>query len=193
MRKHVLFTLVLSLVFILAPMSASAAECEGVSYDDQIEVNGTQLELNGLGIREATVFQVDVYVAALYLENTSNDGAAIARSEETKRLILHFVRDVEAGDISEAWSEGFEKNAGRALSGLEDRINTLNGWMADMAIGDLMVFTYVPGTGLTVEVDGDVKGTIEGDDFARVFFLIWLGSDPPNSGLRTGLLGGTCG
>ena len=28
-----------------------------------------------------------------------------------------------------------------------------------------------------------------GADFAEAFFLIWLGSDPPNAGLKRGLLG----
>jgi hypothetical protein len=44
-----------------------------------------------------------------------------------------------------------------------------------------------------VNVNGRSKGTIEGTDFARVFFSIWLGSQPPNPGLRSGLLGGSCG
>ncbi len=193
MKKLVGFTLVLCLAFVIGPMSASAAECEDISYDETIEVNGTTLELNGMGIREATFLQVNVYVAALYLENTSNDGPAIAASGETKRLVLHFVRDVEVDDITSAYDESFETNAGRGLSGIQDRVNTLNSWMEDMAVGEQMVFTYIPGSGVEVSVKGNVKGVIEGDDFARVFFLIWLGSEPPNEGLRTGLLGGRCG
>jgi hypothetical protein len=35
--------------------------------------------------------------------------------------------------------------------------------------------------------------TIEGADFARALFLIWLGKHPPNAGLKKGLLGGECG
>jgi hypothetical protein len=44
-----------------------------------------------------------------------------------------------------------------------------------------------------VDVNGAVKGTIKGDDFAKAFFAVWLGPNPPNPGLKTGLLGGACG
>jgi len=44
-----------------------------------------------------------------------------------------------------------------------------------------------------VDVNGAVKGTIAGDDFARALFAIWLGARPPNAELKTGLLGGPCG
>lgn len=74
-------------------------------------MDGTRLTLNGLGTREATMLKVNVYVAALYLENPSHDGDAICASEETRRLVLHFVRGLSGSDIAGAWSEGFEKNA----------------------------------------------------------------------------------
>lgn len=162
---------------------------DGVSYPDRITVNGIDLILNGLGTREATIFKVNVYVAALYLENPGSNGQAICRSEETKRLVLHFVRDVDESDITSAWAEGFMKNAGDDLAAYEDRIRTLNSWMSRMSEGDRMMFTYAPGEGLEISVRGTVMGTIEGSDFASVFLSIWLGDHPPNGGLRDGLLG----
>jgi hypothetical protein len=58
-------------------------------------------------------------------------------------------------------------------------------------VGQKMVFTFNPGSGLQVAEGGVVKGTIKGDDFARAFLSIWLG-DPPNTDLKSGLLGGAC-
>ncbi|MBD3277580.1 MAG: hypothetical protein GF388_04705 [Candidatus Aegiribacteria sp.] len=179
----------LAVLTLLALASfAAAMERDGVQYPDRITVNGTELVLNGLGTREATLFKVNVYVAALYLENPSSNGYAICDSDETKRLVLHFVRGVGIDDITNAWSEGFEKNT-EDMSPYSDRLNTLNSWMSGMEDGDEMTFTYLPGTGLEVSVKGSFKGTVEGDDFASVFFSIWLGDDPPNGGLREGLLG----
>jgi hypothetical protein len=43
-----------------------------------------------------------------------------------------------------------------------------------------------------VLVNGAQKGTIEGDDFSKVFVSIWLGEAPPNPELKSGLLGGEC-
>jgi hypothetical protein len=161
---------------------------------NSVRVDGQPLTLNGMGVREATVFNVNVYVAGLYVEGgRSRNAADILNTAKRKRLVLHFVRDVERSEIQEAFSSGFRTSAGSSYSGMRDSINRLNRWVTDVGEGDVLMFTYVPGTGLEVVVNGRRKGTIEGDDFARVFFNIWLGSDPPNSGLKTGLLGGSCG
>ena len=171
---------------------ALANECGSVRMPNQITVANTQLVLNGMGIREATVFNVDVYVAGLYLEHRSSDGNAIAASTETKRLVLHFVRNVDRDDLVNAWNEGFRRNAGGSLGALQARINRLNGWMVAATEGMELSFTYLPGAGIRVHTGSTARGIIEGDDFARVFFSIWLGSHPPNAGLRRGLLGGSC-
>jgi hypothetical protein len=179
----------LSVLFLLAlfSTSADAAQKGGVTMPDTAEVGGKTLVLNGMGIREATILNIDVYVAGLYLETKSQDGGAILGSNENKRLVLKFVRDVEKNDVTKAWTEGFERNAASQLGALKARIDTINSWMADMKVGESMVFTYQAGK-IEVTVKGASKGTIQGDDFARAFFSIWLGK-PPNKGLKKGLLG----
>ena len=176
------------LAFTLMTLPAFAGEKGGVQMPDNIQVEGKALVLNGMGIREATILNIDVYVAGLYLESKSQDSSAILGSTQTKRLVLKFVREVERGDITKAWNEGFERNSSDSLPALQDRINTLNSWMAAMAVGDSMQFTYAQGKGLEVVVKGATKGTIPGDDFARAFLAIWL-RKPPNKGLKAGLLG----
>lgn len=190
MRRSLALAPVLALM-LLAPGRLRAAECVGVSFPDTVDVAGTSLKLNGLGLREATMLSVDVYVAGLYVEKSSPDGGKLAAADEKKKLVLKFVRNVGKADIAKAWSEGFEKNV-KDLAPLQKRIDELNGWMADMSKGDEIAFTYVPGTGLSVEVKGDAKGTIPGGEFAAPFFAIWLGDSPPNAGLKKGLLGGGC-
>ena len=62
------------------------------SVRPELSLDVTTLTLNGMGIREATVFNVDVYVAGLYLPEASNDGNAIVQANGLKRIVLHFVR-----------------------------------------------------------------------------------------------------
>jgi len=147
------------------------------------------LVLNGLGVREATVFNVDVYVAGLYLPQRSSDPATILRPDEAKVLQMVFVHDVTRDQMNKAFREGFEKNAGTSPLGLSPRIDQLIGYMADLKKGDTLVFTALPGAGVEVRANGQLKGTIAGDDFAQAFFRIWLGPHPPNAGLKEGLLG----
>ncbi len=168
---------------------ALAGELAGVALPDQVTVEGKTLSLNGLGLRQATWLKVNVYVAGLYLESRSADAEAIIASEQTKRIVMQFVRAVGRKEIVKAWSESFAENAGDGAEVLKQRVDTLNSWMPDMVKGGTLVFTYLPGGGVRVEVQGQTKGTIPGSDFARALFSIWLGAKPPNPGLKAGLLG----
>jgi hypothetical protein len=184
------------LVAVIAALCAGVVhgkECKGVSFPDQSQVEGTAVVLNGLGMRQATAFKVNVYVAALYVPKASTDASAILGSNSPFELILQFVRNVDGSDMAKAWDEGFAKNAKDQLAAYKERIAMLSGWMTDVKSGQRMTFTFKPGTGLQVNVNGAVKGTIKGDDFAKTFLSIWLGADPPNPEIKAGLLGGACG
>jgi len=192
MNRHLL-CLLAALTLALGAGVAYGKECKGVSFPDQGQSDGTALKLNGLGLRQATMFKVNVYVAALYVAQTSNDADAILGAKAPWELVLHFVRDVGRSDLTKAWDEGFENNAKSQVPALKERIETFKGMMADMKVGERIVMSHKPGAGVQVGVKGAAKGTIAGDDFARALLAIWLGPRPPNADLKTGLLGGQCG
>jgi len=180
--------LLLSLALVATP--ALAKTKAGVTMPDELEVAGHHLILNGLGIREATMLKVDVYVAGLYVEAKSGDGNAISGNGTSKRLVMHFVRDVDRDDIAEAFSDGFEKVLGEdGAKKMEPRIKQLVAATRDMKKGEKLSFSYVPDVGTTLDVNGKASAPIPGADFAKAIFAIWLGKSPPNSGLKEGLLG----
>jgi hypothetical protein len=168
------------------------AECLGVKVPDSVKAGGTELVLNGLGIRKATFFKVKVYVAGLYLPQKSGDAGKIIGASQPWQLVLRFVRDVDASDIRDAWKEGFKKNAGDKLAALHQRIETLNARMVDFKEGQYLSFTDDPAKGIAVDVNGAGGSAIEGTDFAAALLSIWLGSEPPNEDIKSGLLGGKC-
>jgi len=191
--NRVYWGLLAGLLAILSAGAAQAKSCEGVSFPDQMKADGATLKLNGLGLRQATILNINVYVGALYLTQTSRDANAILKSNAPKRLLLQFVRDVGGTDLSKGWDEGFENNAGGQLAALKPRIDAFKAMMTDVKEGEQLGMHHKPGAGVQVSVKGAVKGTIKGDDFARALFAIWLGSRPPNADLKAGLLGGSCG
>jgi Chalcone isomerase-like len=172
--------------------AADARECKGGAFPDHVQVKGTELTLNGLGMRKATFLKVNVYVAALYVTRVSRDPQPLIDPATPAELTLHFVRNVGVGDLRNAWKEGFERVAKDQMAALGARVTMLNGWMSDVKTGQRLDFVRLPGTGIQVSVNGTLKGTITGDDFSRAFLSIWLGADPPNAELKSGLLGGTC-
>ncbi len=179
-------------LLVAASCPVTAAECVGVAMPDAVTVNGQVLSLNGMGLRAATFLKVKVYVAGLYLPGKSEEASAIIGSTQPWQLVLNFVREVDTADINKAWREGFEKNAGDQLTALQDRIARLEGYMQDFREGSTLTFSHVPGKGTEIIVDGKARGIIEGSDFGAALISIWLG-DPPNTGLKEGLLGGPCG
>ena len=175
---------------VLAPPRALAAGLAGVTLPDHVEAEGKSLVLNGLGLRKATLFKVSVYVAGLYLEEKSSDPQRILEAPQVKRIVMQFVRGVGRKDLVKAWQESFAENAPAGMAPLQPRVDTLNSFMSDVAKGESIAFTYAPGKGVTVEMKGQGKGPIPGEDFARALFGIWLGPKPPNPDLKSGLLGG---
>ena len=175
-----------TIAFSVAPLSY-AAEKDGVKIPNEITVDGNKLRLNGMGTREATIFSINVYVAGLYVPRLSNDAHLLMFSDVPKKLVLHFVRGVDGEDIREAFEESFARN--KFGEDAKAKLVKLNQWMPDMKKGDNVAFTYLPGKGLAVEVNGVARGVIEGKEFQASFLSIWLGKNPPNSGLKKGLLG----
>ena len=99
--------------------------------------------------------------------------------------------DVTRKQMTDAWTEGFKKNAGSKVASLASSIDMLNAAMADLPKGSKLAFSYAPGAGTSVTIDGVSKTVIPGADFAAALISIWLG-DPPNKEVKTGLLGGKC-
>ena len=180
------------LLLTLTMPIAQGKECRGVNFADQVEVGGINLTLNGLGVQKATFLKVDVYVAALYVAAPSRDPNPLINSDVPQELILHFLRNVDAGDVRKEWTRDFQHVAPDRPTSLMQRVATLNTWLSDVKRDERLTFIRQPGEGIQVIVNGVVKGTIPGEDFSRDFMSIWVGAAPPSPELRRGLLGGKC-
>lgn len=164
-----------------------AAEKSGVTLPDSVTVGGETLVLNGLGVREATLFNIDVYVAGLYLPAKTSNAEQIINGDYAKQIHMHFVRDVDRDKITGAYEESFEDHGD--LQAQAEKLKELTRWMRDIQEGETMTLTYEPGKGTSVSVGGALQGTIRGFDFAQALWRVWLGAEPPNRGLKEGMLG----
>jgi hypothetical protein len=187
-----LFTLSVLALF-LPTAAAQAKQCLSVSMPDQLGVDGKTLLLNGMGLREATVLNIDVYVAGLYLEQRSSSPKQILDVESLKLVKLILLRDVSSQDLAEQLGSYFRHAAGRDYDKLKARFERMASWLPTLREGESFSVTYRPGSGLEVRHGAKRLGTVPGADFARAIFSIWLGTKPPNAGLKRGMLGGPCG
>jgi len=175
-------------VFVVASMlDLHAASLAGVTLPDTVQVEGTTLVLNGLGLRKK--FVVKVYVAGLYLEQKSSDPGAIIKADAPKRIVMQFLHGVSKNQLADAFEESFNNNTPDAKQTMKADIDRLLGALEPVKEGDQMVFTYVPGTGTTLAINGKDKLTIAAPTFGPVLFSVWLGPKPPNEDLKKGILG----
>jgi Chalcone isomerase-like len=173
--------------FSFAGRTAMAAEISGVKLPDQVTVAGKSLKLNGAGLRQATILKVNVYAAGLYLENASKDGETIANSDQAKSIQMVFMRDVTGKQMAEAFQEGFDKNCVAGCAELKPNIGKLQGLLKDMKKGETMAFHFTSG-GVDVMIRGQKVGSIGDKAFSHQLIRCWIGKNPPNPGLKDGLL-----
>ncbi|MDY7229751.1 chalcone isomerase family protein [Hyalangium rubrum] len=184
--KVTLSALVLSLTLAL-PALAKEKEVAGVKFPETISVEGKELKLNGAGLRTKAIFKV--YTAGLYVETTSKDSQQLISSDQVKRVRMTMLRDLEKSKITDAISDGIEKNNKAQMAALKQRLDTFNAAIPDLKKGDELLLTYVPGQGTTVESKAGQKISVEGKDFADALFGVWLGKNPVDGDLKDGMLG----
>lgn len=187
MKRHA-FIAILS-ICILFPSDGYGRTIKKVTFPETVSINGSACKLMGVGIRKK--FIINVYLGALYLEKPSKNPSLIIKSEQVKRIVMHFLyKEVGAGQLIEGWNEGFEKNSPGSVAALKDKISTFNGFFtAPVKSGERIIIDYRPGKGTEVTIKGKTAGVIQGKDFMEALFAIWFGPSPPTKGLKKGMLG----
>jgi Chalcone isomerase-like len=177
---------------VLAAGSAVAQETmtmNDVTLPTRIEVEGNSLVLNGMALRKKAIFKV--YVAGLYLPEKAADAEAILAADGPRRIVLQFLRGVSANQMCDALNDGLKDNTPNASAALRQQFTRMCALFDEVKKGEQFVFTYLPGTGTRIEVKQQVKGTLEGKDFADALFRAWLGPKPgPGEDFKRKLLGG---
>lgn len=186
-RRIALSSLLILGCVLAATLSLRAGTLAGVTLPDTVQVGGKTLVLNGMGIRTKVI--VKVYIAGLYLEQKSSDASAILKADTPKQVVMKFVHSVSKSQMSDAFQEGFNDNSPEAAKTLKPDIDRLLAAIEPLKVGDQMAFTYLPGTGTTMAINGQDKLTIAGPAFGQLILSLWLGPKPPNSDLKKGLLG----
>jgi hypothetical protein len=189
-RLPVLAAAAFAFLWVGNGIAAEEREIAGVGFPGEKIVGGKKLELNGLACRRAFLV-VRVYAGGLYLEHPTRNPQEAIESEQAKQIHLHYLTDrVTAARLRKGFIEAMERaNPPQLVEAHRAEIQTYASWLdRDMAPGATSITTYVPGKGLTLTLEGELKGTIPGEEFARMYFRYNLGSEA-NTDLRKGYLG----
>src|ERR1700684_123586 len=181
--------LILATVVALAPLSlARAADLNGVAMPDTRMADGTQVQLNGIGLRTFSVLRIPIYVAGLYLERRNDNPDAIMHSTETKLLDIRFLRDVDAEAARKAWVEGFEGNCKKPCSLDPHDVQRFLAAVPTVHNGDETTLLFSPNA-VGVRLQGQPMSAINDPHFAEIMLATFIGDEPPTPRLKRQLLG----
>ena len=182
--KNILIALILALA---VAGSAAAVEIAGIHPDQSVTVQGTQLQLNGSGIRKK--FFVKVYVGSLYSARHFSSGAEALRDTGAKLIRMNFLHSkVEKEKIIEAFNEGIANNSPE-LIGSPEAHKFLSLFTADFHRGDVVNLTLSADGSVSASHNGTLLGSVPSPRLARAVLAIYLGDKPADEGLKKGMLG----
>jgi carbonic anhydrase/acetyltransferase-like protein (isoleucine patch superfamily) len=170
--------------------SAHALEVKGVKVDESVQVGVNTLVLNGAGVRTKMMFKV--YVAALYLGQKQTDATVVIGDHGSKRVALHFLREVSSEKLLHGMDEGFsENNSANEMTSIESQMKAFHQMMAsakEVKEGDVILLDYIPNS-TQVSLNGKVLGKIEGEVFNQALLRVWLGTHAVDASLKKEMLG----
>ena len=169
------------LVVFACATALAGFEVRGTTFADTWSSTGATLVVRG-GDRLTWGWFWDIYDAALYLPPGF---AGDPLEDAAKRYEVVYRRHFSATDCRTATDKTF----GRGLStfSVSDRA-AINALYVDVGPGDRFAYTYVPGIGTTLSVNGRDLGTVPGPAAAKALFAIWIGPMAVDEDLKAALL-----
>ncbi|MEA9413245.1 chalcone isomerase family protein [Flavobacterium sp. PL02] len=184
-----LLTVILTLQFTDATAQKSF-DIDGVTVPRTMQFQSKTLSLNGAGGRSK--MWLEVYVQALYLSQLSQDPKFIIDSDTEMAIRIEITSSmVSSNKLTKAMNSGFEKSAGDNLEALRPRIEEFKSFLSDeITQKDVFKLIYSPVDSSVWVYKNDVlKGKVQGFDFKKALFGIWLSDKPADEKLKNQLLG----
>lgn len=188
MKKRIFLLLFSSLSFI--SYSQDVQVTETISIPTKISPLGDNLELNGFALREVKSYKL--YLASLYLAEKSTDSKIFLEQNKSIALRMHIISSlVQKSRWENTITQGFLNSTGGNITGLESRIERMKTLVkSEYKDDDTFMFAYSPLKKITFIYLNDTQiEAIEGEDFKKAFFGIYLGEKPWSQSLKDGMLG----
>ena len=184
MRPFIAFLLVV----VSLGTAAVAAEGSEAEFPDLISIDNRELKQLG-AYRYVYKFFFPLYDVALYAESTA-EAKDVLDADVAFHLTFRYLRHIEKPVILQAADRILDKNLStKEQDNIAERVQKLNLAYTSVEEGDTSSLTYDPEKGTTLRINGEPRTTVSGQDFAQLYFKIWLGPEPLSNSLRDRLLG----
>lgn len=181
-------------VFFIIVISANITVAEDwPPLPSNIKAGGTTLVLNGSGMRilKLPMVTLNMYEAGLYVTGKTTDMMGLLDDNKMMALKLRIIsRFINSERMTIAAIDGFEKSThGHMEHVRQDLDRMLKVFSSDIERGDVYDLIYDPATGTKIYKNGEYSDRIEGNEFKKALFGIWIGDQPIQEQLRDRLAG----
>lgn len=161
-------------------------------YPTQIESKvgdrQVKLALTGAALRKKVI--VNVYTVASYAEEgvALNSADDLAGKDCVKQLHLVMATNVSGKQMADAFTDAIRQNYPKPA--FDTEVATLNQKLRamDLAKGDQVWITNVPGKGLQIDVVGKVSVAIDTPAFSKAMWDVYLGKRNIGEPIKAGLV-----
>lgn len=173
-------------------LPVGAATIAEQHFDDRIRLAEHDLVLNGVGVRAVAWFKG--YAAGLYLVQKAATAQRVLAAPGPKRVQMKMLVEVDSKEFVKAFDKGMRRNLPPAAhAAMADRISLFGGHIQRIGMlrkGDVIDLDFIPGKGTLLRLNGQVRGeAVPGEDFYAGLLSIFVGDDPVDARLKSGLLG----
>ncbi len=169
---------------------------EGQRFAQRVQVAGSELQLNGTGVRAAGWFKG--YAAGLYLLEKAGTAEKAQSLPSPKRVQLRMLNDVPATELSKAVHKGVSRNLpadrppaqrqaqDQQLALIETEIDAVG----KVRKGDVVDIDQDPSGTLRISVNGTLRSASpQASALFAALLQAFVGPQPYDERLRAGLLG----
>ena len=166
---------------------------EGQAFAKRALVGGTELQLNGTGVRSVAWFKG--FAAGLYLPQRSTSLVQVLAARGPKRLTLRMLQEVPSAEFVKALNKGVERNTAAAemaeLQPMMRRFAELINQTATVRKTDVIDLDLDPTRGMLFSVNGTLRGDVAaGPELFNALLRAFMGDQPYDQKLKAGLLAG---
>lgn len=168
-----------------------AREVAGINVAESVQVGGTDLVLNGSGIRTKYFFKV--YVGSLYSKDRVDSLQGVIDQQGPYRISMHILYgEIDGKKLNATWAEGFKNNlAMDEITALQPSFDAFYSLFKTVYKGDVINIDIDNQKRTSVYYNSIKQGEIVNPIFPSALLKIWLGHSPADPGLKTAMLNGS--
>ncbi len=189
-KPHQLLISLFSIFFCLALLLVTgdlAADTSSVATRVGSGSPETHAPLIRTGGQDKRVLLKKAYTIEFYMED--NTFRAEILENVAKQIRVTSYAHISRKNFLKLMRSWVDQNHGRYdQSALSEHLEEMKAILVDLRPGDEFSVTYVPNDGTYFVNNGESLGSIDGDDFAKVFFAVFVGEHPLDRTLKSKLL-----